>query len=332
MTTSSPFIKPRIPPEFTQKSTLESLLYLLYALALFFLPAAGACYLLLYAEGAWLWRLPLGSLLILLAGQGMHVFGWVGHEGLHFNLHENKIVSALMGLLVSGIPITFFEMGMAINHWAHHRYTNTMDDPDIARLAAHKTLWARLFQYRSHANSAFFRSTLLMAFAQPLPAELQKAPLPVSAHALQGLAIANLLINLGWLLVLLALWAHFGWQVVLIGFLLPMIVASILSAIRSYVEHIATGNTALDNTRTRSSGLWTVLEAGANFHHEHHLFPGVPQWRLPRLHRLLKEQGVISQHTDASHFAHWKLVGSAYGYTHVRQGEAALEAAEAETA
>ena len=32
--------------------------------------------------------------------------------------------------------------------------------------------------------------------------------------------------------------------------------------------------------------------AGTNFHLEHHLYPRVPCWRLPALHRWLKEQGV----------------------------------------
>lgn len=325
MTIAARFEKPSIPAEFTRKSTWQSLLYLLYAVSLYLLPAAAACYLLLGVEGSLLWRVPLAVFCMALAGQGIHVFGWVGHEGLHFTLHRNKVVSALMGLSVSGMTITFFEMGMAVNHWAHHRYTNTEDDPDIPRLSAFTTVWQRLFKARSEANREFLHYTWLMANGKPLPPAMQKAPLPLPPSTLRGLAVANLLINAFWLLVLLAVGFTLGWLVVLFGFVVPMLFALVLSSIRSYVEHIATGTTPMDNTRTRSSWLWTLLEGGANYHFEHHLFPGVPQWRLPRLHRYLRAQGVVSLHTDATHFAHWKLVGSQYGYNVAPSGAVTAE-------
>ena len=48
-------------------------------------------------------------------------------------------------------------------------------------------------------------------------------------------------------------------------------------------------------TRTNSSPLLTLLYFGNNFHLEHHLYPGVPCYRLPAVHSHLKSLGVFDQ-------------------------------------
>ena len=42
------------------------------------------------------------------------------------------------------------------------------------------------------------------------------------------------------------------------------------------------------------------MEFGGNHHLEHHLYPAVPQWRLPALHRWLVAQGHYDALPDAS--------------------------------
>jgi len=48
------------------------------------------------------------------------------------------------------------------------------------------------------------------------------------------------------------------------------------------------------------AGAGAILEHGAvlfphhvNYHLEHHLYPAVPHYHLPRLHRLLRAKGVL---------------------------------------
>ncbi len=56
------------------------------------------------------------------------------------------------------------------------------------------------------------------------------------------------------------------------------------------------------NTRTtRANLLERVLLCPnhVNFHIEHHLLPSVPCWRLPALHRLLRERGFYRDHPAA---------------------------------
>src|SRR4051812_42851536 len=76
-------------------------------------------------------KLLLGAALSLLAGLGFHHFGFVGHEGSHFTLHANRQVSLFLGVLFSSLVPLHLEMGFAVIHLRHHRFTNTEDDPDL---------------------------------------------------------------------------------------------------------------------------------------------------------------------------------------------------------
>ena len=80
---------------------------------------------------------------------------------------------------------------------------------------------------------------------------------------------------------------------------------SIILRIRSMAEHagMQTSNTALTNTRTTRAG-WIarsfVAPIHVNYHMEHHLMASVPYFKLPRMHKILKERGHVP--TPPSYF------------------------------
>lgn len=91
-----------------------------------------------------------------------------------------------------------------------------------------------------------------------------------------------------------------GWERVLIfGFLLPMLwLALVLNPISRGFEHYPLSMLSESdphrrdlrhNTVTVTSPIMGFLWANITYHVEHHLFPRVPFYRLPALHRLLKE-------------------------------------------
>jgi fatty acid desaturase len=74
---------------------------------------------------------------------------------------------------------------------------------------------------------------------------------------------------------------------------------SVFLRIRSIAEHACTGEgtDVLRNTRTTRAGLLaraTVAPVRVNYHLEHHLLVAVPYYRLARMHRMLRQRGVMT--------------------------------------
>jgi len=74
---------------------------------------------------------------------------------------------------------------------------------------------------------------------------------------------------------------------------------SLVTRIRSIAEHAMVPDPAdeLRQTRTTVARWWErifIAPNHVNYHLEHHLLMTIPHYRLPRLHRLLRERGVLA--------------------------------------
>lgn len=90
------------------------------------------------------------------------------------------------------------------------------------------------------------------------------------------------------------LWVYSAW---IVAWLTTF---SVYVRIRSIAEHACTERTSevLLNTRTTRAGLlarMTVAPFHVNFHIEHHLMAAVPCYRLPAMHRMLRERGLVAE-------------------------------------
>jgi fatty acid desaturase len=296
---ATPQPKPRLPPEFYRKSLLGASGLIGFMLTLFVVPAVLNYHLLVHSPWPMWLRIGLSLPLFVLAGQAVHLMGWVAHDGFHFTFHENRYVSAMLALFFSSMTIFFFESGMAMDHWSHHRFANTEKDPDLRLLCHYKTFWRRFFKQRNRANAHYFMRAVRLALGRPLPPELLNIKLPFSLRSFRILARLNIAFVLGWLALYIYL------ETLLPGFLLicviaPLLIGGWLSGLRSFTEHAHTAEGDLFNTRSRTHWLFTLFEYGGNYHLEHHLYPSVPQWRLPKLHRWLVAQGYYDRLPDPS--------------------------------
>ena len=73
-----------------------------------------------------------------------------------------------------------------------------------------------------------------------------------------------------------------------------------VTRIRSIAEHALTPDPddAFGNTRTTLVSGWERLFFApnrVNYHLEHHLLMTVPHYHLPRMHRLLRERGILER-------------------------------------
>lgn len=289
--------KPRIPADFYARSLTGAAGLFCFMLTLFGLPALINYHLLFNSDWPLALRLLLSLPLFLVAGQGVHLMGWIGHDGFHFTFHRNRYMSVALALLGSSMTVVFFNSGMAIDHWSHHRFANTGRDPDLGLLRHYGGFWSRLLRQRNRANLHYFLRAWRLALGRPLPAQIAHVRLPFALPVFRWIARANFALALMWLAIYLSIEARYP-GFIWIGVLIPLIIGGWLSGLRSFTEHADTEVGDLRNTRSRTHWLLTIMEFGGNYHLEHHLYPSVPQWRLPRLHRWLCEQGYYDRLPD----------------------------------
>ena len=101
--------------------------------------------------------------------------------------------------------------------------------------------------------------------------------------------------------VLLVASIVFGfWKLLLLYWMVPLMTVFLaIRYIRNVAEHYAVEHeSVLSESRTVIAPfweLWLIAPWGLNYHLEHHLFPGVPCFRLAELHRLLMTRDPFPQ-------------------------------------
>jgi fatty acid desaturase len=335
--------KPALRREMFEVAPLRSAAFVATAVGLFVAGGVGAN-LAVHSSLPLALRVMACGLGIVVACHGAHLMGFVGHEGIHANLHRNKHVSFLIGSFVSAAT-TFPALGYGAAHWNHHRFTNLGGDPDAALYVQFRTLLSRSLFARMKGSRSHMRNTLQLATGRELPIGYG---LPVSKPQARRFAGANLCFLGFWLLVYVTLGARYP-QVVLVGVVAPLLLLIPISGLRGYVEHAGTGGADFSNARSWASPIYTALFWGNNLHLEHHLYPGVPCYRLPAVHRLLEVSGFLDRegvHVDRSVLGPWRHVTMASQYplysadgggaesvrTHVIFGEASASVTEVDPA
>jgi fatty acid desaturase len=91
-----------------------------------------------------------------------------------------------------------------------------------------------------------------------------------------------------------ASWTLLPYHRMLKGWLYPLLVAGQFANLRGLAEHgLTTGGNELTDTRTVTTHpTLAFMMCNINFHLEHHLYPGIPWYNLPKLHALLRDEYV----------------------------------------
>jgi fatty acid desaturase len=123
------------------------------------------------------------------------------------------------------------------------------------------------------------------------------------------------------------------WKLLLLYWIVP--VATVFLAIRyvrNVAEHYAVEHEhVLNESRTVIAPfweLWLIAPWGLNYHLEHHLFPGVPCFRLAELHKILMTREPFPQ---IAHVTHSYFTGLLHDVTVHREGKARHEALDQPT-
>lgn len=274
---------PPLPPRhFFKPSLPQTLCYLCYGLLL----AIGPGWLSYVIQTTGLplaVRLPISTLLSFISGYGFFILAGTAHEGFHFNLHHRPVISGLIGILFSACIPGFIGIGFTLSHWKHHRYTNQPLDPDCDQFGRFGSFWSRLLLARLSANAAYRRAALALLKGR---IDAEASSYGLSLPALRWLCLVNVIWHLLLMAGLVAVCSVAPLFSVCV-FIGPLLATVMITGLNPYQEHAGTGTTHDTKARSRTSPLFTVLMFGTNYHLEHHLYPRVPCWRLPALHRWL---------------------------------------------
>lgn len=216
---------------------------------------------------------------LLSIGISIQAMAIVMHEALHGNLFRNAQLDKWVGFAVA-VPSFFSMAAYKVTHLNHHRYTRSEQDQDeISNWCNTQTQWVLLFY------SWFLVGTVIYMFIVPVKALKVACPKDRRRIAFE---YALMFCIYGLVISVAALTQHISW--LLWYWLLPAQIAIVLSNVRGLAEHLGTRGKgdALERTRTITSNSFvSFLMLNLNYHLEHHLFPGIPWYNLPRVHRLL---------------------------------------------
>ena len=235
--------------------------------------------------------LVLGAL-AMLAKQ--HAFGVILHDASHGRLFPGRRWNDLVCNWTCAFPIFLSTAGYRIVHLPHHLFINTENDPTWRQFVVREQLAfpmprRRMARLLAGDLVAFVPRGLglLRRVLTGVRRETDAPSTLTGSDRLQMIAF--------WLLALGAIaWSGAAAYFVLLWLLPRVSLLVAIDRIRLFAEHDLDGH-ADEFQRTRIvRGTWVerqlLAPLNVNYHVEHHLFPGVPLYRIPELHRLLMQQ------------------------------------------
>jgi fatty acid desaturase len=216
---------------------------------------------------------------IVVIGVSIQAMAILMHEALHRNLFRNPTWDRWAAFTL-GVPAFFSGTAYKVVHLNHHRNTRTAADQDEISNFCRTTA-----QYRALFYLWYVAGTFVYFFVVPCKAILLATP--AVRHRIVREYAAMFAIYAAAITALVTA-GHAAW--LLSYWLLPAQVAMVLSNVRGMAEHLGTDTgSAITKARTITSNpVVAFLMCNLNYHLEHHLFPGIPWYNLPKAHRLMQ--------------------------------------------
>jgi fatty acid desaturase len=254
----------------------------------------------------------VGAVAIIAARQ--HALMVITHDGIHKRLSRTLWVNDWLARLVAAFPVLISLAKWRFIHLYHHQYTQTTDDPDRAIYARYPLTWAKAKHLLLRdACGRNVIPTLKYFLDLPFVTAAFNRRFLGEARAAQYAQLADSrAFAICWLVVLSGgLWAGGLRFVVLfvLYWLVPYCTfTQVFFRIRGAIEHGSVPDPQHPYRQTRTYDIHPVLAfffapKQVNYHLEHHLYPSVPFFQLPRLHDLLRQTVYAKEQACCESFA-----------------------------
>jgi len=226
---------------------------------------------------------------VIVIGSRQFALAVLAHDGAHNLLFSNEKINDFASQWFCAFPLFSDNRPYRPYHLAHHRFTESENDPDLSLSAPFpitKASFRRKVIRDLTGQTGFKRYSIALKSIFSSEADNFAGRIKKISDKISGFFISNLVI-----FSLIAIFSH--WSIYFLLWWIPAFTYySLIVRIRNIAEHSVTpGDTNLNNTRTTKASLLTrylLVPHHVNFHLEHHLFTNCPWYNLPKVHEMLK--------------------------------------------
>lgn len=232
----------------------------------------------MWAMGADTWTAStLRVLGIVASALALNAFFLLSHEGHHHLLSRKRTINHGTSIVLC-LPLLHSPTAYRILHELHHRFVGGPGDPD---------------EYRNYTGDSRLRWALQWV-RLTIGALVYVALIPVVAWRRAGasdrsrMAVEYGVMGIAWAVA----FAVVPIRVLLQVWLIPGVLVSFITGVRALSQHVLTDphDPLLASRSVRSNRVVSFFLLHENYHLEHHLFPEIPSYNLPRLHALLRSR------------------------------------------
>jgi fatty acid desaturase len=230
---------------------------------------------------------PLYFLCLIIIGARYLALGLIMHEGVHGLISKNKTINNIAGEIFCAWPLMISMRSYGVKHLAHHAWLNTDKDPDFN--AKTNPNWQYPMRFRKFIKlsilqlSGFgvFETLKVMSGAKVKMINKEKTPL-----------YYHLLRLLFYVVIISTFLAIDQGILLLLYWIIPFATwTQFTNRMRRIAEHSGIdGKSNEMQTRTTIHSLlgrFLLSPRNISYHNEHHIYPGVPCYNLPQLHKEL---------------------------------------------
>jgi fatty acid desaturase len=233
----------------------------------------------------------------LVVARCQHALAVLMHDAAHYRLFDHRGLNDFAGQWLCAKPIASHLYIYRMVHLRHHKYLHTEQDPDLALSApfpcGRKSFLRKLLRDATGVSALVMRGYVTVdkdsgrMRLTPRQGNLFRywSAQTIATRAAAALLIAGLA------------WAGYGLAFLALWVVPLLVVYQVILRVRGVLEHAAVPDKIdpLRNARTVVSrnplAQFFLNPHHVGYHLEHHLYPGVPHYHLPRLHAALAATG-----------------------------------------